>query len=326
MRLGPLALGIGVVAALLWGWPTAAAADAASYVVRAGKAGGPYYVLVRELAAVLGGTNASVSLEVEESQGSVQNVMEAMRRGPNEFFTAPPGVVQQALRREKPFDVNGSYDAIRALFPIPFQTLHWIVREESGVKSWEDLRGKTLIAGARGSLAERHTVSLLGVLGLDGQMNLLEIDGPGGAEALRNGTVEAIAAAGPFPMPAVAELASSGLKLRLLGVSREKLQEFLAAEEGSVPVVIPKSTYAGQEKDVQTVALPVGAYTTAAMSDAAAHALTRLFWTHKTPLGRDSPHWQAITPASLATLGVKLHPGALRYYRESGVAIPDALR
>ena len=324
MRLGPLAFGIGVVAALSWGWPTAAAADAASYVVRAGKAGGPYYVLARELAAVLGGTSAS--LAVEESQGSVQNVMEAMRRGPNEFFTAPPGVVQQALRREKPFDVNGSYDDIRALFPIPFQTLHWIVREESGVRSWEDLRGKTLIAGARGSLAERHSASLLGVLGLEGQVNLLDIEGTGSGDALREGKVAALAAAGPFPIASVAELAASGMKLRLLGVSGEKLRDFLAAEEGSVPVVIPKATYPGQERDVQTVALPVGVYTTSAMSDAAAHTLTKLFWTHKAPLGRDSPHWQAITPASLATLGVKLHPGALRYYQESGVEIPDALK
>jgi TRAP-type uncharacterized transport system substrate-binding protein len=73
------------------------------------------------------------------------------------------------------------------------------------------------------------------------------------------------------------------------------------------------------------VALAVGAYTTTKMSEAAAHTLTKLFWTHKTVLGRESPHWKATTPASLATLGVRLHPGALRYYKESGVAIPRSL-
>jgi uncharacterized protein len=316
---------MGVAAALLCGRP-AAASDAASFVARAGKAGGPYYVLVREFAAMLGAKDATVSLEVEESQGSVQNVMDAMRRGPNEFFTAPPGVVQQALRREKPFDANGSYDDIRALFPIPFQTVHWIVREDAGIKKWEDLSGKQLIAGARGSLAERQTASLLSVLGLEGQVELLDIDAAGGAEAIRDGKVAAFATAGAFPMPGIAELAQSGLQLRLLGISRDNLKQFLEAEEGTVPVVIPKGTYAGQDKDVQSVALPVGAYTTSAMSEAAAHTLTKLFWTHKVPLGRDSPHWQAITPASLATLGVKLHPGALRYYAESGVAVPDALK
>jgi TRAP transporter TAXI family solute receptor len=182
---------VGVLAALLCGRP-AAASDAA-FVARAGKAGGPYYVLVREFAAMLGAKGETVSLEVEESQGSVQNVMDAMRRGPNEFFTAPPGVVQQALRREKPFDANGSYDDIRALFPIPFQTVHWIVRDDAGIRKWEDLRGKSLIVGARGSLAERQTVSLLSVLGLEGQVELLDIDSSGGAEAIRGGKVAGFA-------------------------------------------------------------------------------------------------------------------------------------
>jgi TRAP transporter TAXI family solute receptor len=311
--------------ALLAGEPAAATDAASPVVIRAGKTGGAYNLLVRELVdAIAADVSEPIALELEESQGSVQNVIEAATRGPNEVFTATPAVVQSALRREKPFDANGRYDNIRALFPIPFQTMHWVVRADAGVETWNDLAGKSMISGVRGSLAERHTSTILSILGLDGKVGLLDVDAANAAAALREGKVAGFAIAGPFPIPSLVELAGA-LPLRLLGIEGNQLTSFLLADDSSVPTVIPAGTYPGVDGDVPTVALAVGAYTTTKMSEAAAHTLTKLFWTHKTVLGRESPHWKATTPASLATLGVRLHPGALRYYKESGVAIPRSL-
>jgi TRAP transporter TAXI family solute receptor len=318
------AVGFAAVA-LLSGEPAAATDTASPVVIRAGKTGGAFNLLVRELVdAIAADVTGPMAVELEESQGSVQNVIEAAKRGPNEVFTATPTVVQSALRHEKPFDAAGRYDNIRALFPIPFQTMHWVVRADSGVEAWSDLAGKSIITGVRGSLAERHTSTVLGNLGLDGKVALLDIDAANAAAALREGKVAGFAIAGPFPIPSLADLAKA-LPVRLLGIEGDQLTSFFLADDSSVPVIIPAGTYAGIDRDVPTVALPVGAYTTSKMSEAAAHTLTKLFWTHTAALGRESPHWKAITPASLATLGVRLHPGALRYYKESGVAIPRAL-
>jgi TRAP transporter TAXI family solute receptor len=300
--------------ALLSGQPAAGTDTASPVVIRAGKTGGAF------------GADASgpMSVELEESQGSVQNVIEAATRGANEVFTATPTVVQSALRREKPFDANGRYDNIRALFPIPFQTVHWVVRADSGVETWRDLAGKSIISGVRGSLAERHTSTALAILGLEGKVALLDIDAVNAAAALREGKVAGFALVAPFPVPSLTELAQ-GLPLRLLGIEGDQLTSYLVADDSSVPVIIPAGTYPGIDHDVPTVAVPVGAYTTTKMSEAAAYMLTELFWTHKAVLGRENPHWKATTPASLATLGVRLHPGALRYYKESGDAVPHSL-
>jgi TRAP transporter TAXI family solute receptor len=311
--------------ALLSGEPAAATDTASPVVIRAGKTGGAFNVLARELVdAIAADVTGPMPVELEESQGSVQNVIEAAARGPNEVFTATPTVVQSALRREKPFDANGRYDNIRALFPIPFQTVHWVVRADSGVETWRDLAGKSIISGVRGSLAERHTSTALGILGLEGKVGLLDIDAANAAAALREGKVAGFALVAPFPVPSLTELAKA-LPLRLLGIEGDQLTSFLVADDSSVPVIIPAGTYAGIDQDVPTVAVPVGAYTTTKMSEAAAYALTELFWAHKAVLGRENPHWKATTPASLATLGVRLHPGALRYYKESGVAVPHSL-
>ena len=43
-------------------------------------------------------------------------------------------------------------------------------------------------------------------------------------------------------------------------------------------------------------------------------------------MARQNPWWAGVTPEMIAALGASLHPGALRYYREAGIAVPDALR
>jgi len=316
---------LGLAAALLAGAP--AAADPVPQVtIRAGKAGSAYNLLLHELVEAIGADpKGALVLELEESQSSVQNVMEAAKRAPNEIFTATPSVVRTALRREKPFDAKTRYENIRALFPIPFQSVHWVVRDDAGVRSWADLTGKTLITGVRGSLGERHTAAVLDLLGLEGKVGLLDLDTTNAPAALREGKVTGFTLVGPFPIASLVDLART-VPLRLLGLDGDRLTTFLAGDDTAVPVVIPADTYPGVSEDVPTIALPVGAYTTTKMNDAAAYALTKLFWTHKAVLGRDNPHWQTITPATLSTLGVKLHRGALRYYKESGVSVPKSLQ
>ena len=75
-----------------------------------------------------------------------------------------------------------------------------------------------------------------------------------------------------------------------------------------------------------TISLPVGAYTTTAMDDATAYALTKTFWTKLGAMTEVNPWWAGVDTAMLGSLAGKLHPGALKYYAEAGVAVPDSLK
>jgi uncharacterized protein len=324
--------------ALIWGAAFVAlstasagahAADAAgpAVVMHAGKATGTYYLLAQQLIGAIGSADGKLRLDLQESQGSVQNVIDAAhpQGGGNLAFTAPPNIVAQARKGEKPFKRDPRYNDIRALFTIPYVTVHWVIRADSGITSFADLAGKPFVPGARGGVAERQTASVLGLLGLDGKVPLLDIDADSALPALRDGQVSGVALAGPYPLPAVAELAKA-MPIRLLTLSPIEIARAMRSDDGVVATTIPKGTYPGVDEDVTTLAIPVGVYTTKAMSDATAYALTKAFWTRKTVLEKESPAWQATTPATLAALGAKLHPGALRYYKEAKMPIPAALR
>jgi TRAP transporter TAXI family solute receptor len=295
-------------------------------VIHAGKANSQSHALAMQFAEAVGlAGNDALTLQVEESQGSIQNVMEAATRGGNYIFTATPGVIRQARRGEKPFQHDPRYKDIRALFAIPFLAMHWVVHRDSGIKSLSDLAGLTFIPGARGSFGERQTAAVLKSLGLENAVQLIDIDAAAAPAAFLSNQVVGFALADTFPVRVVLDLANA-TPIRLLGLSKEEVRKTLAYDDSTVPLVIPGGTYPGIGQDVTTLALPAGAYTTQAMSDSTAYAITKAFWSQRSTLAAHSPAWNAVSPANLLALGTPLHHGALRYYAEAGIAVPASLK
>jgi uncharacterized protein len=319
-------LAAGLCAALLWFAAAARAVEpAAPIIIHAGKTDSINHGLAMQFAEALAEGNNALTIQVEDSQGSVQNIKDAPRLGGNYVFTAPPDLIAQAKRGDKPFERDAHYHEIRALFPIPAQTMHWVVRAETDVHRFADLAGQPFVPGAKGSFGERQTASALHVLGLDSQVQLIDIDAAGAKAALTGKQVAGAAFAGTVPVASVAELAGA-LPIRLLSLDRAELAKVLAADDSLVFQTIPAGTYAGVAEPVSTVALPAGAYATTQMSEATAYAITKAFWTQKQVLGERNAPWNSVTPANLARLGVKLHKGAERYYREAKIKIPSTVR
>lgn len=313
-------------AVLLAGGPARAAEPAASIVIRAGKTDSPNHVLARQFAeAVAVAISGAYTLVVQESQGSVQNVMDAVKPQRNYVFTAGPDLIAEARRGQKPFAPNHRYRDIRALFPIPPQTLHWVVRQDSGIVRLEDLAGRSFISGAKGSIAERVTSTALQALGIDRQVQIMDIDAAAAPAALKAKQVSGIALAGAYPLPPILDLATA-LPVRLIGLPKPALAKVLAADETVVAETVPNGAYPGMDGDVTTLAVPAGVYTTLHMPASTAYAITKAFWSQRAALAKRNPPWNAVSFASLGMLKVKLHEGALRYYREQHVKVPKALR
>jgi uncharacterized protein len=320
---------LGTVLLLLSGLlisPAFAAVADPPLALRAGKADSPYHALAIELVAALSQQGSGApAIAVEESQGSVQNVIDAAQETAPRLFTAPPNVISDARRGNKPYGKNPRYSDVRLLFPIPFQTMHWVVRRESDIKTFDDLAGHSFAPGTRGSFGERQTATVLKLLGLENRAQLVDIDSNATGPALSGNQIAGFATSGPYPIPGVQALAQA-TPIRLLSLTPDQVRQERASDGTTVAVTIPKDTYGGVDQDTLTVALPAGIYTTRRLSNAEAYRITKAFWTSLPILAQNAPAWRAVTPASLNVLGAKLHPGALKYYREAGIDVPAALR
>ena len=300
---------------------TGAAAAETRVTYKSAKSTSSYYQMAVQIAeAMKAGSNGAIIVTVEESQGSVQNVKESANRGGNYVFTAPPALIDLAQGGKKMFEPKDpAFDEIRALFAIPSLTMHYVVRDDSGVTDFAGLEGKDFIIG-KGSFGAREAVENLETFGLEGKVNIVDVELNAAVPALKNGQIDGFATAGSYPAPNVIE-AAAGIGIRLLSMTDEQV-----AATKRTRLVIPAGTYAGVDRDVVTTSLPVGAYTTSAMDDETAYQLTRTYWTEKTEMGSANPWWNGVGTEMIATLAGKLHPGALRYYEEAGVAVPDGLK
>lgn len=312
-------MGVAMAAALLL---SGGAYAAERVTIKSAKPGSSYYVMSVQLGEALkAGSGGAIEPTVEDSQGSVQNVKEAAKRQGSFVFTSPPSLVKSAVAGKKPFEeADPAYKEIRGLFPIPYLTMHWVVRADSGVTDFAGLAGKSFVPGGKGSFGYGKTIQVLEKLGLADNVDLVDVELDAAGPAVKNGQVVGMATAGSHPAPNVQELAAT-TDIRLLSLDAAALEKV-----GGDTVVIPAGTYAGVDTDTTTLTLPVGAYTTTRMPDDVAYAVTKAYWEKKAAMGDQNPWWSGVAPAMIASLGAPLHAGALRYYEEAGIAVPDALK
>lgn len=295
--------------------------------LKSATASSSYYVMMVQLGEVLRGeTKGQIQATVEESQGSVQNVKEAAKRPGNFVFTTPPSLIASAREGKKPFEGETGYDDIRTLFVMPYVTVHFVVREDSGVKQISDLAGKDFISGGRGTFCDGRTRTIFNLLGLEDKVNFVDVELASADNALKNRKITGYATCSSHPTPQLQELATT-TAIRILPISAQQAETLAKNDPSSSPITIAKGTYKGIDVDVPTVGVPVGAYATTRMDDATAYAIVKAFWAKKDEMAKTNPWWAAVKPDLIGALGnTRLHPGALKYYKEAGVTVPAAMQ
>ncbi|PMR73388.1 TRAP transporter substrate-binding protein [Billgrantia endophytica] len=312
---------LSATAAILGGAALSAQAET-RVTYKSASAGTAYYQMGVELSeAIRKGTDGDIVLTLEESQGSVQNVMEVMARQGNYVFTTPPGLVTQALEGEGPFADRQSprLQEIRGLFPIPAITMHFVVAGDDGVVAMEDLEDKHILIG-RGTFGANEAERYLELFEMMDKVRVASAGIGSGPDALKNGQIDAFVTASSFPTPNVIETAAS-MPVSLVSLTDEQI-----VQTGATRQTIPGGTYPGIDQDVETTSLPVIAYTTSGMDDETAYTLTKTFWEHRDGMAQETAWWGSITHDMIGNIAGTLHPGAVRYYDEAGIDIPDELR
>jgi TRAP transporter TAXI family solute receptor len=212
---------------------------------------------------------------------------------------------------------NPKYNDIRALFPIPSLTMHFVLSKKSGVKKFSDLKGKTILLG-KGSFGAKEGAKYLKLFGIKDNVKLANVEISNAVPALKNGQIDGFVTAGSWPAPNVIE-AAAGTGVHVISLTSDQVKKTKRTK-----LVIPAGTYKGQTSPITTTSLPVVAYSTTRMDAPTAYALTKTYWTEKGNMGQKANWWNGVDKALMANIIGKIHPGALKYYRESGFNITES--
>ena len=284
---------------------------------KSAKSTSSYYQMAVQIAeGMKAGSNGDITVTVEESQGSVQNVMEVMGRKGNYVFTTPPVLVKLARGGKAMFKdkENPRFGDIRALFPIPSLTMHFVMSKGSGVTDFAGMEGKTILLG-KGSFGAKEGAKYLKMFGLEGKVKLAEVELSNAVPALKNGQIDGFVTAGSYPAPNVIEAAASA-GATVLSLSDEQVKKSKRTR-----LEIPAGTYAGQSSAITTTSLPVVAFTTTDMDNATAYAMTKTYWESKVSMSAGAKWWAGVSLEMLENISTEIHPGSVKYYKEVGAKL-----
>lgn len=212
----------------------------------------------------------------------------------------------------------GNLSAIANLYP---ESLHLVVRAGAGVRRVTDLRGRRVSLDREGSGSRVDALLVLEAYGLGpADMEDVELPPQEAADLLREGELDAFFMVVGTPAPVVKELADRSL---ITLVPIEGAQAVALSER--YPFFSVDAVSSGTYFNVPfTPTLSVGAQwlVGANVPEERVYEITRALWHEQTRRLLDSGHPKGRLiriETALQGLGVPLHPGAERYYRERGL-------
>ncbi len=302
------------VAASGMGW-----AQQKFFRIGTGGTAGTYYPVGGMIANAI--SSDRISASAVASNGSVANV-NAIAGGQAESGFAQADVATWAYTGTGVYEGKGRVEELRAIANLYPESVHLVVRKGLGVKTPADLKGKRVSLDEPGSgtlINARTILAAYGVTEKDIKPEYLKPNQAG--EKLKDGSVDAFFFTGGYPAGAIAELAATGAGIELVPIAGPEADKLRESAKFFAPDEIPAGTY----KDIGAVkTLAVGAqWVTSAKIDAdLVYEVTKATWSDKTRAVLDAGHAKGKVirkETALQGLGIPLHPGAERFYREAGL-------
>lgn len=292
--------------------------------VATGGTGGVYFPMGGGLAEVINNYVDGYSATAEVTGASVEN-MGLVATGDADMGIGLADTVAQAHTGTGRFD-GQQLEMIRGLASLYANMIQIVTLEGSGIEGLDDLVGKRVSVGAPGSGTEVNAEVILSSNGItyddidEQRLNFNET-----ADALANGDIDAGFWSVGAPTSSILNL-STTQSIVIIELSDEEMTAAQEAQPIFARTTLAAGTYEGVG-DTAVLGAPNVLTASSEMDEDLAYAITKAMFENIADM-------QAVHPAAnqttieftLAATPVPLHPGAIRYYEETGAAVPDHLR
>ena len=293
------------------GWP-------ATITIGTASPGGPYYVYGQEIAHVLSRT-LGIEINAQVTQGPAQNIVLMERREALLGFITT-GVGLQAWNGTD-WAKGTQYRSMRVMFPMYDTAFQLVAAKRLRINWLEDLAGLRVGAGPRAGTGGGYVPAIFKGLDVTADIRF-------GAQEqimaqMASGEIDAVVVATGFPMPALAML-DAVKPLDFIQPTSDEIVNIRKQMPEITPSVIPAGTYQSLAQDYHTVGLYNFAVAHKDLPDELVYRIVKAVFENHEELVKAQSSAKETIPAniSLNTM-LPLHPGAIRYYREMGIDIPQ---
>lgn len=300
-----------------------AAAQNKSVTLGTASTGGTYFVYGGVVASLLTNKNIGLTVSTQQTQGPNQNIVLVSEKKV-ELGMATMGVAFHAYTGTADGWTKGKkYADIRALFPMYDTPFHFVTLTKTGIKSVADLKGKTVGVGPRAGTCGTYFPLMFKSLKIDLTVQYGQASDM--ASRLSDGLIAAFPFCAGVPIAAYSELDASREVTYFTFTNAEIAQVKKDIPELS-DSVIPKGTYKSLKEDHKTVGLynffivhkDFDADMAYKITKAVLENNAEMVKGHAAAVETVLKNWDKNT-------FLPFHPGAVKYYAEKGVKIPDKL-
>ena len=261
-----------------------------------------------------------IRCSVESTGGSIYNI-NTIRERELEFGVVQSDWQHHAYHGTSQFEANGPYEDLRAVFSIHPEPFTVVARADSGIKTFDDLKGKRVNLGNPGSGARGTFEVVMAELGWSVSDFALaaELKPAEQSAALCDNQVDAIVFTVGHPSGTIQE-ATTACDSVLVEVKGEAIDKLIAENAYYRSATVPGGMYRGSDADVETFGVGATFVSSMDVSEDAVYAVVSGVFENFDEFKGLHPAFANLEPAEMISAGLSapLHPGAVKYYKEKG--------
>lgn len=303
--------------------------------------GSSAYLVMTTMASAVNGAQDDVEISVDATGAATKHIVE-MAQGKLDVVMTSPAVYHFMKNGKAMYQKLSSApelsNNVGLMFWFPYGAYHVLSYGDSGITTLEDLRGKKVFLGPPGGGAWAAANQWVNATtGMEPGKDFENVKASWGAalQGFQDRQFDVYINGGIPPFPQVEQLALTS-DLNVIGLTKGEVDA--ATDDMLQPTkvlgrsldVIPEGIYGdsvSSRGDTYTLGATVGVVARMDLPEDTVYAMTKAFWENIDDIRSTAPFMERVTlDGAMAAKNVKLHPGALKYYDEIGIAIPEELR
>ena len=261
-----------------------------------------------------------IRCSVESTGGSVYN-LNTIRAGELDMGVAQSDWQFHAYNGTSRFEDKGAFKELRAVFSVHPEPFTVVARADSGITSFDDLKGKRVNIGNPGSGQCGTMEVLMNALGWSkGDFALAsELKSSEQSQALCDNKIDAMVFTVGHPSGSIKE-ATTSCDSVLVNVTGAAVDKLVGDNAYYRTATIPGGMYRGSDADVQTFGVGATFVSSTAVPADTVYEVVKAVFENFDTFKKLHPAFANLKPEEMIKDGLSapLHDGAARYYKEKG--------
>lgn len=207
---------------------------------------------------------------------------------------------------------------LASIYPQYFQV---VALKSAGIKTFADVKGKSLVTQTKGNTAEMLTAQMLEVNGLNYQSLSkanFQASYTDAVSLMKDGHAQVFTLGTTAPASSVMDL-SSARDVDLVPVDDKTMAAIKKINAGYNRLIIKAGTYAKQDKDVPVVGYSTHLVVACDLPEDTVYTMVKTMAANVATMAAVNKAIEGLTAKDMAVdVGVPLHKGALKFYKEAG--------